>query len=191
MIKIAITGTIGSGKSFCCDIIKQYGYEVFDCDLQVKKILDDKNVQNEISELLNINFNDGIDYRIIADVVFNDNQLLLSYENIIFNELIIKLNNAIDNSKNEIFFAEVPLLFEKNFDIYFDQSWLVVSDDKNIIERLTNKRNFTLDDINRRLKLQMSVELKKSKATFIINNNLDVAYLSSVIYDKIHSMKKG
>ena len=67
----------------------------------------------------------------------------------------------------------------------------MVSDDKNIIERLTNKRNFTLDDINRRLKLQMSVELKKSKATFIINNNLDVAYLSSVIYDKIHSMKKG
>ena len=91
MIKIAITGTIGSGKSFCCNIIKQYGYEVFDCDLQVKKILDDKNVQNEISELLNINFNDGIDYRIIADVVFNDNQLLLSYENIIFNELIVKM----------------------------------------------------------------------------------------------------
>ena len=191
MIKIAITGTIGSGKSFCCDIIKQYGYEVFDCDLQVKKILDDKNVQKEISELLNINFNDGINYQVIADVVFNDNQLLLSYENIIFKELIIKLNEAIDNSENEIFFAEVPLLFEKNFDVYFDQSWLVVSDAKNIIERLTNKRNFTLDDINRRLKLQMSVELKKSKATFIIDNNFDKAYLDSVIYDKIHSMKKG
>ena len=190
MIKIAITGTIGSGKSLCCDIIRKIGYEVFDCDHVVKQILNDKNIQDEISNLLNINFENGVDYKRISDIVFKDDVLLMKYESIIYKKLVILLLDAIKSSNSDIFFAEVPLLFEKKFDVFFDQYWLITSDRKVIVERLLFERGLDLSEVNRRLKLQMSQDEKIKRATVVIENNKDEQYLYTEICDKIENIKR-
>ena len=50
MIKIAITGNIGSGKSTITKIVRELGFKVFDSDKEVKKALTRRDLINQISE---------------------------------------------------------------------------------------------------------------------------------------------
>ena len=56
MIKIAITGNIGSGKSTITKIIRELGFKVFDSDKEVKKALTKKDLINQIIKSLNQKF---------------------------------------------------------------------------------------------------------------------------------------
>ena len=75
-ISLAITGTIGSGKSTVSNIIRKYNLSVYDADVESKKILS-KNTQGyyKCIELFpNILDNDSnIDRKKLAKIIFNDN----------------------------------------------------------------------------------------------------------------------
>ena len=52
MRKIAITGNIGSGKTTVCKILKNIGYKVFECDLEVKKLYKTIKLKNKVRKML-------------------------------------------------------------------------------------------------------------------------------------------
>ena len=90
--------------------------------------------------------------------------------------------------KDDPLFAEVPLLFESNWEKYFDESILVIADEKDALDRLINRGLDKQDAINR-LKNQMSVIEKAKKATRIIYNNGTLADLYSLIDSYIKDIK--
>lgn len=187
-IRIAITGTIGSGKSEVANYLRnKKGYEVFDCDAVNNALLKPnatgyKQVIKVFPECLN----DGkIDKQVLASIVFNNSKEKKKLENILHPLIFKEMEKAID--KNKTFIAEVPLLFESKWDKYFDYSILLVSDEKNMLKHL-KIRGFSTKEAKIRIKNQMSVKEKEKRASRIIYNNGSLKVLYSSIDETIESI---
>lgn len=167
--KIAITGTIGSGKSTVSKMISEK-YPFLSSDSIVSDLYLDEEFRLKVNRLLyNINSSD-MDKKTLANDIFNKDDLKDKLENLI--HPLVK-DEIIDfMSKNEgLVFVEVPLLFEASFDDIFDVIITVVSDEDNIIERLVKYRDFSEEEALSRIKHQFSIELKVSKSDYVIYNN--------------------
>ena len=85
-----------------------------------------------------------------------------------------------ESGKHDPFFAEVPLLFEVNWDKYFDEILLVVVDEKIALERLVD-RGLCIEESKQRIKNQMSIKEKIERSDVIIYNDSSLFSL----YEKI------
>ena len=83
------------------------------------------------------------------------------------------------------------MLFESNGEHYFDEIWVVVSDEDKMIERLKKNRNYTDEMIQERLKHQMSQHDKTLLADVIITNNTDIEDLKIQIKAQIDRILKS
>lgn len=179
-MKIAITGSIGSGKSTVSSYLRAKGYDVFDCDEYNAYLLEKNHIgYKRVKEAFPDCFNKGqLDKKALADTIFNNKKEKDKLEAIL-HPLIIK-EMLRKSKKTDLFFAEVPLLFEKDLEGYFDHNLLVVADDEKVLKRLI-KRGLSEADAKRRLKAQMSVSKKIKRAEEIIYNNSTLSNL----YNKI------
>ena len=166
MKSIAITGTIGSGKSACSQMLRETGYQVFDCDRECHAYLSKEGLlyQRVIDffgpEIL---MEDGsIDRKKVASLIFSDLDLKKKYEQMFHDELKVQLKHLMNSC--DLFLAEVPLLFETGFDELFDEVWLVTCDEKTAVKRCMETRNMSEQEVLSRIRTQMSVELKKEKS---------------------------
>lgn len=179
-MKYAITGLIGSGKSSVSEYLRSKGYFVFDCDKYNSYLL---NEDKKCFELIKDSFpscikDNKIDRQLLSNIIFDNKQEKEKLENIL-HPLILDKMLAYADTYNP-FFAEVPLLFEVNWDKYFDYSLLVVCEKEISLKRLI-KRGVSKKESLRRLDNQMDVSKKIERSNGIIYNNNDLAYL----YDQI------
>ena len=178
-MRVAISGTIGSGKSTVSAYLRDKGYVVFDCDKTNSKLLEpgqkgyDALVKAFSLKILN---EEGIiDRKKLASIVFSDDCALNTLNSIM--HPLIKEEMLKEMIRNDLFIAEVPLLFETDFYQLFDYKLLIVADYEIALERLL-KRGLSRDDAISRIRHQMSVKEKISMSDYIIENNhgLDELY---------------
>ncbi|MDO4701408.1 MAG: dephospho-CoA kinase [Erysipelotrichaceae bacterium] len=187
-MKIAITGLMGSGKSTVANIFRELGYPVFDADEVAKSFL--KKDSKGYHEVLNTFGEDVLDehYEIdkgfLAKLVFQNKECKEALEGIIHPLVKEALLKEMKNKK--VFIAEVPLLFEAHFDQYFDEILYVDTSEEHLLQRL-EARNMTKEEIQARLKNQMTRQEKKAKATYIIKNEEDIDALKKEV---MHVIKK-
>lgn len=174
-MKIAITGTIGSGKSTVASYLRNKGYFVFDCDEVNRELLNSDVLIDYFPEC----YDDGLlDKKKLANIVFNDEKKRLLLESIMHPLILERMEE--ESGKHEPFFAEVPLLFEVNWDKYFDEILLVVVDEKIALERLVD-RGLSIEESKQRIKNQMSIKEKIERSDVIIYNDSSLFSL----YEKI------
>ncbi|MDY5997919.1 MAG: dephospho-CoA kinase [Erysipelotrichaceae bacterium] len=174
--KIAISGTIGSGKSTVLNYLKSKGYFVFSCD-EYNAFLLNKGQEGyiQIQEQFPEAFIKGeLDKKALSKIVFNNPLQRERLESIMHPLIIAEMLRLRD--LYEIYFAEVPLLFENNLEKYFDLSLLIVTDEQKALERL-QKRGLDHDDAKQRILNQMPQEIKMKRADEIIYNNGSLADL--------------
>lgn len=185
-MKIAITGTIGSGKSTVSNFIRELGYYVFDADLTVKKLSEKGNkAYNPIVALFGndiLNKDESINKTLLANIIFNDPNAKKNLESIL--HPMIKEAMIKESTEHDIFFAEIPLLFETGFDQYFDYKILVYVEDDIALDRLV-LRGLNKKDAIQRINSQMDKDLKLSKSDFVIYNNSNLENLEKQVIDLI------
>ena len=126
MIKIAITGNIGSGKSTITKIIRELGFKVFDSDKEVKKALTKKNLINEISEEFKSKIpglikRNKIDKAKLGEFVFSNPDELKKLEQIVHPKVWENKEKFFEKNCNEpAVFLDIPLLFEKTLQSEYD-----------------------------------------------------------------------
>lgn len=177
-LRIAVTGTIGSGKSAVCAYLREKGYDVFDCDAVNRELLEPGNdgykaVRKVFPECFH---DEELDKKALSQEVFQDPEKRLILESLL-HPLILK---ELKEREDDPLFAEVPLLFEAGWDRYFDLKILVVSDDETVCERL-RQRGLSEDEIRGRLNAQMPAAEKMKRADKIIYNNDSLSALYRVI----------
>ncbi|MDO4198815.1 MAG: dephospho-CoA kinase [Erysipelotrichaceae bacterium] len=165
-MRIAVTGTIGSGKSAVCKYLNLKGYDVFDCDEVNRRLLNERANELLYSDFKDCFTNSRLDKKKLSSIVFDCEEERIKLESIMHPEILKELLER----KDDPLFAEVPLLFEAGWNIYFDESWLVVCDEDIAYERLL-ERGVENDEARRRIDVQMSVEQKIIRADRIIYNN--------------------
>ena len=189
---IAITGSIGCGKTFLAKIIRKLGYVVYDADKWVKYLYYRPAFLNVIKQNFPKVFDDdgSFNKRKLRNLVFNDNTELKRLEKIIHPFLRRKLLNVIHkNAKTErVFFFDAALLFEMKWNIYC-QAVILADVDKNIQKQRVMKRdNISAEDFEKIVSLQMDNEHKKIFTDVIINTNKPENLLKSELIKIIEEL---
>ena len=179
MLKIGLTGGIGSGKSSVSKLFEDWGAYIFDADLVAKEILlKNDTAQNEIiaefgSDILN---KDGkIEKSKLSRIAFQDENHQLRLNAIIhpyvFSEIDHSFDKILSRGKYEIFCVDAALIYESGADTHMDYVVVITSHLRLRIERVMGRGDLTRDEFLKRLDLQWPDEDKVHMADFVIHNN--------------------
>lgn len=174
---IGITGGIASGKSVVTDFLRSQGYQVIDADQVVHELQKPggRLYQVLLSEFgTEILLADGqLDRKKLGTLLFSRPNLLEKssrlQNDIIREELAVKRNQLA--ATEELFFMDIPLLFEQEYEDWFDQVWLVDVSKDTQLERLMTRNNLSQEDAQRRIAAQLSLAEKRQRAEIVIDNN--------------------
>ena len=188
-MRIAVTGTIGSGKSTVMAIFKELGYKTLSCDEIAHKLQERGQkgylaISKAFPEVID---NETINRFKLGEIVFNDPQQLAKLNAIMLPLIKEELIKTIDNYS--LVFVEVPLLFETDFYLLFDKSILVYADNEKVVERL-KERGLSIEAIKSRMAAQMDVENKKVLADYLVENNQDLNSLKNKIKEIIKEVER-
>ena len=171
MIKIAVVGDIGSGKSH---IAKLFGYPVFNADQEVANIYKkNKNCFKRLKKILPKYFSVFPANKIqIIKAIENSEKNLKKITKIIHPEIRKKLSIFLKkNKKRKAIILDIPLLLENKLNQKNDIIVFVQSKKNEIVKRLKKRDNFNLNLYNQFKKIQLPLSYKKKKSTHIIKNN--------------------
>ena len=171
MIRIAVLGDIGSGKSY---VAKQFGYPVFNADTEVAKLYrKSRRCYNKLKKALPeyiVSF--PVKKIEISKAIIADQYNLKKIIKIVHPEVRSNMNNFIKKNKNKkLIILDIPLLMENKINKKNDILIFVDAKKKEINKRLKKKLNMNPKIIEKFKKLQLPVELKKQQSDFIIKNN--------------------
>ena len=171
MIRIAVVGDIGSGKSH---IAKLFGYPVFNADLEVAEIYKtNKNCFKRLKKDLPKYFSVFPANKIqIINAIESSEKNLKKITKIIHPEVRKKLSIFLKkNKKRKAVILDIPLLLENKLNHKNDTIVFVQSKKSEIIKRLKERDNFNLNLYNQFKKIQLPLSYKKKKSDHIIKNN--------------------
>ena len=171
MIRIAILGDIGSGKSY---VAKQFGYPVFNADVEVAELYrKSRKCYNRLKKVLPAHIvSFPIKKNEISKAIIADKWNLKKIVKIVHPEVRFSMNNFIKKNKSKKFvILDIPLLIENKINKKNDILIFVDAKKKEIKKRLKKRSNFNVQIARKFKKLQLPIELKKKKSDFIIKNN--------------------
>ena len=171
MIRIAVLGDIGSGKSY---VAKQFGYPVFNADTEVAKLYrKSRKCYNKLKKALPeyiVSF--PVKKIEISKAIIADQHNLKKIIKIVHPEVRSNMNNFIKKNKNKkLIILDIPLLMENKINKKNDILIFVDAKKKEINKRLKKKFNINPKIIEKFKRIQLTVELKKQQSDFIIKNN--------------------
>jgi len=193
MLKIGITGSIGSGKTTVCKVFEILCIKIYYADTEAKKFLSNESVKKKIKYLFGnsvFNKNGNIDNKILASIVFNNTPLLEKLNSLIHPLVKSDFDSWLKKYKKEKYILhEAAILFESGFYKDFD-AIITVSAPKNLrIKRVKQRDNTSEQEIINRMKFQLSDVEKIKKADFVIYNNEQQLLIPQVL--KIHNELTG
>ena len=177
MIRLAIVGDIGSGKSY---VAKQFGYPVFNADLEVSKLYrKSRKCYNKLKKTLPDYINSfPVKKSKLSEAVMANQNNLKKITKIVHPEIRLKMKNFIKKNRNKKFVVlDIPLLLENKINKKNDVLIFVDAPNKLIKRNLKKRRNFNSKITNKLKKFQLPVEFKKKKSNFVIKNNFRNEYI--------------
>ncbi|WP_142414759.1 dephospho-CoA kinase [Hathewaya massiliensis] len=181
MIKIGLTGGIGSGKSTISSYLLKKGVTVIDADKISREIYNIyPNLKNEIKNSFGEEFLDekgNLKRRELGNYVFKFKGKRKKLEHIVMpyikKEIFIRLKSYEENGV-EVCILDAPTLIENNLHKKMDVNILVYVDIKTQVSRVMKRDNLSYEDTLRRINAQLPLKKKKKKVQYIIDNSGDV-----------------
>ena len=174
---IGITGGIASGKSTVTNFLRKQGFQVVDADALVHQL---QKPSGRLFEALVQHFgqeiileNGELNRPLLASLIFSnpeEREWSRITQGEIIREELATLRDQFAQTE-EIFFMDIPLLFEQDYSAWFDETWLVYVDRDVQVERLMKRDHLSKDEAEFRLVAQWPSEKKKDLASHVLNNN--------------------
>ena len=174
---IGITGGIASGKSTVTNFLRQKGFEVVDADALVHQL---QKPGGRLYQILVEHFGEkvlledgGLDRPLLASLIFSNSEereWSKETQGQIIREELGSLRDKFSETE-ELFFMDIPLLFEQDYASWFDETWLVYVRRDTQLDRLMNRDQLSKESAETRLASQWPLEEKKKFATYILDNN--------------------
>jgi len=174
MIRIGLTGGIGSGKTTVASLLAIEGIPVYIADEESKKLSDTSLVIREkLTDLIgkDIYTGNGLNRQRLASLIFGNPVLLEEVNKIIHPVVQEHFLQWCSKQTNEICIIESAILFESGFDKIVDIRLLVYAPIEKRIERVRSRNNLSYEEVKKRINNQLSDEVKKELADFTIYND--------------------
>ncbi len=186
--RIAVTGGIGSGKSTVIDIIRKKGYPVFSCDIIYAQLLQEKEYIEKLQNLFPETVIKGqIDKTRLSRIIFNDSLSRKKLNDLAHPIIMQRLCEKMDENNSPYTFAEVPLLFEGNFQKDFDGVIVVLRELPQRVEAIMARDKVDEETAYAKIKTQFNYDapenekVLKSENIFCISNNQKAECLEKCI----------
>lgn len=190
MVKVGITGGIGSGKSTACKVFSFLGIPVFEADLVAKQLMNsDPEIRLQLIHLFGppVYLPDlTIDRKYLAGIVFNNLPLLAQLNAIVHPVVHRDFEKWCSEQYSDYIIHESAILFESGFHKLMDKTIAVVANENERIDRVMKRDKITEEMVKQRMKNQLSDNEKIKLADFVIGNNDDELIIPQIIeIDKI------
>ena len=179
---VVITGSIGSGKSAVCELLRERGFEIIDADSIAHEQLNlcASEVAAEFGdEVLN---GGKIDRKKLGALAFKDAEKLKILERILHPKIRLEILSraAKLESAGGTYFVDIPLFFERR-DAYkeFSRVAVVYAPKDTLISRVMKRNELSYDAAKHRVELQIDIEQKRAMADFVIDNSGDFENLKN------------
>ena len=203
---IVITGTIGSGKSAVCELLRDRGFEIIDadrishcvldrCAAQVAEIFGAQYVVQKDAQAENLDSHAefgvssgeknssmpcvSVDRKKLGELVFKNPAELAKLEALLHPKItaeILSQAQALE-AKRRLYFVDIPLFFEGKRYEFFDKVAVVYAPKDTLISRVMKRNGLSYDAAKHRVELQTDIEQKRAMADFIIDNSGDLQNL--------------
>lgn len=183
MKRLGITGGIGSGKSVVSEVFRCLGIPTYDADSASKRLITtDESLKQALKRLLgdDIYTHEGLDKKRMAQLIFNDEQLLKQVNAVIHPAVFNDFKNWCDNQKAQVVACETAILFECGMEKHVDHVVTVTASLQTRVERCMARDHATAEQINARIANQMDQEEKVKRSHFVIDNDGDRPLLPQI-----------
>jgi len=179
MLRVGLTGGIGSGKTTASNFFEAFGSFVINADEEAKKLMSsNETVQHELIAEFGtdiIDVSGQINKAKLAKIAFQDEDHQQTLNSVIhpyiYDSIDNQFNRVLKNGKFDIFIVDGALIFESGYDVHMDYIIVVTALLKNRIERALGRKTLSRDEILKRINLQWSEEEKVNLADFVIHND--------------------
>ena len=194
---IGITGGIASGKSTVTEFLRQQGYKVIDADQVVHEL---QEPGGRLHQALLSAFGSAIlqeDGRLdrpkLGAMIFGNPKLLAQssqIQNQIIREELARRRDLLAETE-AVFFMDIPLLFELDYEAWFDQIWLVDVTEETQLSRLMSRNALSQEEAEKRIAAQLSLKEKRNRVNLIIDNNGLQELTYQQLRDAIQKLERG
>ena len=215
---VVITGSIGSGKSAVCELLRDRGFEIIDadkishlvldrCAAQVAEIFGAQYIVQKNAQAANLNpqaeFNArsdeeissdscvSVDRKKLGELVFKNPAELAKLEALLHPKItaeILSQAQALE-AKGKLFFVDIPLFFEGKRYEFFDKVAVVYAPKDTLIVRVMKRNGLDRAAAKHRVELQTDIEQKRTMADFVIDNGGDLAALEAAVERFLKELK--
>lgn len=192
---IGLTGGISTGKSTVSKILKSKGYSIIDADKIAREVVEvNKPAYNDIVKTFGeeiLNEDKTLNRKALGKIVFGDEKMREKLNQLTHPHIFESIKSCVIKlcGIKEIIFLDIPLLFEQfhlwgEYQIEFDEIWLVYLERDLQLERLMARDNISEEEAIARIESQMDIENKKTRSSRVIDNSGDIEDLKKQI-DKL------
>lgn len=215
---VVITGSIGSGKSAVCELLRDRGFEIIDadkishcvldrCAAQVAEIFGAQYIVQKDAQAENLGLHPefrvssgeeissalcvSVDRKKLGELVFKNPAKLAKLEALLHPKItaeILSQAQALE-AKGKLYFIDIPLFFEGKRYEFFDKVAVVYAPKDTLISRVMKRNELDHAAAKHRVELQMDIEQKRAMADFVIDNGGDLAALKATVERFLKELK--
>lgn len=195
MISIAITGGIGSGKSYVSNLLEERGIPIYNADNESKRLtVSDEEIRKGLVALVGeqVYFDDGtLNKSLLAAYLFASSEHATQVNAIIHPRVKADFRRWLEEHEDyEIVGLESAILYESGFDDVVDAVVAVYAPESLRLERAMKRDGATEAQIRARMSAQMNEEEKRNKADYVVLND-GSACLQKQLDALIYQIKRG
>ncbi len=178
VLKVAVTGGAGSGKTTVCNRLKELGVKVISSDALAKEAVAQGSLAHE--KIVNyfgkkVLLNDGnLNRQELRSIIITDDVARLALERFIHPEISRLMHLRIAQAEQDgdpVLLVEVPLLFELGMAEQFDVIIVVSADHELRVKRLMDRDKVSRDEAEDLINVQMPQAEKVERAEFVLAND--------------------
>ena len=188
---VALTGSIGTGKSTVAKFLSEAGFDIIDADTIAHTILNEQ--KDAIAQLFGtgVVVNDEVSRKALGAIVFADASKRKTLEALLHPLIYTRIASIAEtlDKKKKPYFVDIPLFFEgKRYPI--DKVLLVYVPREIQLKRLMARDKTQQHEAQQRIDTQIDIEEKVKQASYVIDNSGTLAELERETFRKIEEIKK-
>ncbi len=175
---LALTGSIGTGKSTVVKLLKAHGVRIFDCDEYVANLYNQESFVQELSNM----FFAGRSFQKseLLKVIMEDKKQREKLNNVVHPLVFAELKRLDDD-----ILVDIPLLFESQSEHFFSKIIVVYCSKDKQVARLIKREGVSKAEALKLIEMQEDIEKKALVADIVIDNNGTIKELESEVKEKL------